>query len=128
MIYCAATLPCRIKNFIVGLDVRSWYHLDIPQMAETRLLIDVAKHLYAGDDGFLIKLDQKTIVAGIKMLRDIYQQPGFCHLWDVEMVPGADVKTDDEILDAARQGGGTVYHAPVPAAWVLMMARLSPPI
>ena len=26
------------------------------------------------------------------------------------MVPGPDVKTDDEILDAARQGGGTVYH------------------
>ena len=56
------------------------------------------------------ELDQKTIVAGIKMLRDIYQQPGFRHLWEVEMVPGPDVKTDDEILDAARQGGGTVYH------------------
>ena len=54
--------------------------------------------------------DQKTIVAGIKMLRDIYQQPAFRHLWDVEMVPGPDVKTDDEILDAARRGGGTVYH------------------
>ena len=53
---------------------------------------------------------QKTIVAGIKMLRNIYQQPGFRHLWDIEMVPGPDVKTDDEILDAARQGGGTVYH------------------
>ena len=55
-------------------------------------------------------LDQKTIIAGIKMLRDIYQQAGFRHLWDVEMVPGPDVKTDDEILDAARSGGGTVYH------------------
>ena len=61
MIYRAATLPCRIKNFIVGLDVRSRYHLDLPQMAETRLLIDVAKHLYAGDDGFLIKLGVQVI-------------------------------------------------------------------
>jgi choline dehydrogenase len=54
--------------------------------------------------------DRKTIVAGIKMLRDIYQQAEFRHLWDVEMVPGPDVRTDDEILDAARRGGGTVYH------------------
>ncbi len=56
------------------------------------------------------ELDQKTIVAGIKILRDIYQQAEFRHLWDVEMVPGPDVKTDGEVLDSARSGGGTVYH------------------
>ena len=82
---------------------------------ESRGRVDIASKDPAADPridpNYLdAELDQKTIVAGIKMLRDIYQQPGFCHLWDVEMVPGADVKTDDEILDAARQGGGTVYH------------------
>ena len=56
------------------------------------------------------ELDQKTMIAGIKMLRDIYQQAEFRHLWDVEMVPGPEVKTDGEILDSARSGGGTVYH------------------
>jgi choline dehydrogenase len=56
------------------------------------------------------ELDQKTIVAGIKILRNIYQQAEFRHLWDIEMVPGPDVKTDGEILDSARSGGGTVYH------------------
>ncbi|MAA77229.1 MAG: choline dehydrogenase [Rhodobiaceae bacterium] len=56
------------------------------------------------------ELDQKTIIAGIKMLRNIYQQDEFRHLWDIEMVPGPDVKTDGEILDSAQSGGGTVYH------------------
>ena len=82
---------------------------------ESRGRVDIASNDPAADPiidpNYLdTKLDQKTIVAGIKMLRDIYQQPGFRHLWEVEMVPGPDVKTDDEILDAARQGGGTVYH------------------
>jgi choline dehydrogenase len=31
-------------------------------------------------------------------------------LWDAEVVPGEQVKTDFEILDAIRKGGGTVYH------------------
>ena len=82
---------------------------------ESRGRVDIASNDPAADPiidpNYLdTELDQKTIVAGIKMLRDIYQQPGFRHLWEVEMVPGPDVKTDDEILDAARHGGGTVYH------------------
>ncbi|MDB2390333.1 GMC family oxidoreductase N-terminal domain-containing protein [Alphaproteobacteria bacterium] len=56
------------------------------------------------------ELDQKTLVAGIKMLRQIYREPNFKPLWDKEVVPGNDVQTDSEILDAARKGGGTVYH------------------
>lgn len=55
--------------------------------------------------------DQRTIVEGIKMLREIYRQPAFRDLWEEEMVPGAHVQTDADILDAARKGGGTVYHA-----------------
>ena len=34
------------------------------------------------------ELDQKTLVAGVKMLRDIYQQPAFKSLYDKEVVPG----------------------------------------
>ena len=55
-------------------------------------------------------LDQKTMVEGIKILRKIYRQPQFCDLWDTEIVPGDYVKKDSEILQAIRQGGGTVYH------------------
>jgi len=55
-------------------------------------------------------LDQDTMVEGIKILREIYKQPNFCDLWDAEVVPGEQVKTDFEILDAIHKGGGTVYH------------------
>ncbi|MGI9477480.1 MAG: GMC family oxidoreductase [Hyphomicrobiaceae bacterium] len=56
------------------------------------------------------ELDQNTLVEGIKMLRDIYRQPAFANLWATEMVPGAHVSSDREILDCARQMGGTVFH------------------
>ena len=56
------------------------------------------------------KIDQKTLVEGVKILRNIYQQPAFKSLWDSEMIPGTEYKTDSQILDAARHMGGTVYH------------------
>ena len=56
------------------------------------------------------ELDQKTMVEGIKILREIYQQPKFRDLWQTEIVPGKKIQSDDQILDAIRAGGGTVYH------------------
>jgi choline dehydrogenase len=55
-------------------------------------------------------LDRKTLVAGIHRLRDIYSQPAFRELFDVEMLPGPDARTDAQLLDFARQAGGTVFH------------------
>ncbi len=46
---------------------------------------------------FAEEIDRKTIVAGLKILRSIYQQKSFRDLWDVEM-------------DFARNTGGTVFH------------------
>ena len=54
--------------------------------------------------------DRDTMVAGIKMLREIHRQKSFRDLWDVEVIPGHDVKTDSEVLDAIRNGGSTVFH------------------
>lgn len=54
--------------------------------------------------------DQKTVVEGVKILREIYQQPSFRNLWDKEIVPGEDAQTDAQLLESARQTGGTVYH------------------
>ncbi|WP_436640168.1 GMC family oxidoreductase [Microbaculum sp. FT89] len=54
--------------------------------------------------------DCATLVEGVKILREIYRQPAFRDLWDEEIVPGPSAKSDEEILDAARRGGGTVYH------------------
>ena len=55
-------------------------------------------------------LDRKTLVAGIRMLREIYRQPSFRDLFDVEMLPGPDAKGDEDLLDFARKAGGTVFH------------------
>ena len=54
--------------------------------------------------------DRDTMVAGIKMLREIHRQPAFRELWDNEVVPGTKVESDTEILDAIRHGGSTVFH------------------
>jgi len=55
-------------------------------------------------------IDRRTLVAGIRMLRDIYAQPAFRSLFDVEMLPGPDAATDAQLLDFARHAGGTVFH------------------
>jgi choline dehydrogenase len=54
--------------------------------------------------------DRKTLVAGIRMLREIYRQPSFRELFDAEMLPGPDAKYDEDLLDFARHAGGTVFH------------------
>ena len=55
-------------------------------------------------------IDRRTMVAGVKMLREIYRQPAFKPLWANEVVPGKHVRTDAEILASIRSGGGTVFH------------------
>ncbi|HMN83533.1 MAG TPA: GMC family oxidoreductase N-terminal domain-containing protein, partial [Burkholderiaceae bacterium] len=56
-------------------------------------------------------LDRKTVVAGIRMLRDIYRQPAFRDLVDGEVLPGSQAREDAELLDFAARHGGTVFHA-----------------
>jgi choline dehydrogenase len=56
------------------------------------------------------ELDQRTLVAGVRMLRQIYQQPAFKSLIRTERHPGAAVASDQEILDFARRYGGTTFH------------------
>ena len=56
------------------------------------------------------EIDRKTIVAGVNMLREIYQQPAFRDLWETEVLPGASAKSDSDILDFVRRHGGTVFH------------------
>ena len=59
---------------------------------------------------FAEEIDRKTIVAGLKMLREIYRQKSFRDLWDVEMVPGEAANSDAGLWDFARNTGGTVFH------------------
>jgi choline dehydrogenase len=56
------------------------------------------------------EIDRRTIVAGIRMLREIYRQPAFRDLWEAEVLPGPEASDDRALLDFARQAGGTVFH------------------
>jgi len=56
------------------------------------------------------ELDRKVVVAGVKILREIYHQPAFRPLWDEEVLPGPGAASDAQILDFARRFGGTVFH------------------
>lgn len=55
-------------------------------------------------------IDRKTMVAGLQMLREIFQQPAFRDLWDVEMLPGAAAKSETDLWAFASSTGGTVFH------------------
>lgn len=55
-------------------------------------------------------LDRKTIVAGIRMLREVYAQKSFHDLWDAEILPGPAASDERALLDFARSAGGTVFH------------------
>ncbi len=55
-------------------------------------------------------VDQQTIVDGLKLCRRILAQPALAHFIAEEFQPGPAVESDIQLLDYARQRGGTVYH------------------
>jgi len=54
--------------------------------------------------------DQRTITAGLKLIRQILANPHMQSFVDSEFQPGPAVENDEELLDYARRRGGTVYH------------------
>jgi len=54
--------------------------------------------------------DIRVLVAGLKLLRDIYAQPAFRDLVADEYFPGPDVRSDEALETFARTKGGTVFH------------------
>lgn len=54
--------------------------------------------------------DRDVMVEGMKMVREIYDDPQFRPHWSKEVVPGREFATDDEIFDAIRKNAATVYH------------------
>jgi choline dehydrogenase len=56
------------------------------------------------------ELDRKTMVEGMKMVREIHAQPAFRDFWNEEVWPSPQVRTDEEILQFVRSNGGTVFH------------------
>jgi choline dehydrogenase len=56
-------------------------------------------------------LDREIVVDGLKFARRLCGAEALAPYRTIEMVPGPDVRTDDEMLAYARQNGSTVYHA-----------------
>ena len=59
---------------------------------------------------FSVKKDRDVIVEGVKMLREIANQPSFKNLWDFEVLPGLESNTKEQIWRQVRDNGGTVFH------------------
>ena len=55
--------------------------------------------------------DRRAAVAGLRFVRRMFATPALRQFVGVETLPGAQVQSDDELLDYARRNGNTVYHA-----------------
>ena len=55
--------------------------------------------------------DRRAVIGGLRMVRRLFAAPAMQQYVVAETLPGADVQTDDELLDYARQYGSTVFHA-----------------
>src|ERR1700726_3635612 len=55
--------------------------------------------------------DRRAIVGGLRFARRLFAAPALQQFVREETLPGAQIQTDDELLDYARRNGGTCYHA-----------------
>ena len=55
-------------------------------------------------------LDGKTLVAGLRIARKLFEQPAIKRYVVAETVPGAEAQSDEAILQYVRDNGSTVYH------------------
>jgi choline dehydrogenase len=55
--------------------------------------------------------DRRAIIGGLRMARRLFAAPALKQFVRDETLPGAQLQTDDELLDYARRNGSTCYHA-----------------
>jgi len=55
--------------------------------------------------------DRRAVVGGLRLARRLFAAPALASYVTGEKLPGANVQSDDELLDHARQTGSTVFHA-----------------
>jgi choline dehydrogenase-like flavoprotein len=56
------------------------------------------------------ELDRRTLVAGLKIARQIVGNPALDRYRAFEMNPGDQCQSDDDLLDYARRSGQTAFH------------------
>jgi choline dehydrogenase len=55
--------------------------------------------------------DRRAAVGGLRAVRQLFAAPVLAPHYVAEILPGAQVQSDDELLDYLRQTGSTVFHA-----------------
>jgi len=55
--------------------------------------------------------DRRAAIGGLRAARRLFRAPALEPYFVAEILPGAEVVGDDELLDYARQYGSTVFHA-----------------
>jgi choline dehydrogenase len=54
--------------------------------------------------------DRKVMVEGVRIAREIHARPAFRRLTEAEIMPGPEVRTDEDALAFIRSTGSTVFH------------------
>lgn len=73
-------------------------------------LADRGRNIEIDHNFFADEQDAKTLVEGINIARAIFADRAFDGLRGLEMLPGPNVRTDDELLAYLRAEALTVYH------------------
>jgi choline dehydrogenase len=58
----------------------------------------------------MANLDQRIVIRGLKIARQIAAQPALARYIISEYLPGKGVQSDDELLDFARRTSVTIFH------------------
>lgn len=58
-----------------------------------------------------VAADQQALIEGMRIARNVIEQPAMDRYRAYEMSPGPDVKSDAQWLEFARSNGQTIYHA-----------------
>jgi choline dehydrogenase len=69
--------------------------------------------------------DRRAMIGGLRFIRRLFAAPAVVRYCGAEILPGAAVESDDELLDYARQKGSTAYHATCTCRWAATGSRSS---
>ena len=112
---CLARSPGKLRDHpwagrveVVGGDVT-----DAESVGAAMEGVDVAYYLVhaLGTGRGFEETDRRAMVGGLKFVRQLFAAPALAKYVVREKLPGPEVQSDEELLDYARQNGGTVYHA-----------------
>jgi choline dehydrogenase len=93
-----------------GLTV-SFYQLRPESTGSIHIKSSSAQQAPAINFNFLsAALDRETTLAGLKYTRQLVEANALAQYRGAELKPGADVRTDDELLDWTRANAETAYH------------------